>query len=565
MRARTAVALLVLLAMGFLVYLVLNAPHMADILLYNGKVYTVDADFSMAEAVAVRGGRIIAVGKTSDLLDRFEAQESVDLQGKPLYPGFIDAHAHFLSLGLSLLMLDIVGTSSSEQVASMVRDRVRGWKPGRWVRGRGWDQNDWSVKEFPTREILDAVAPDNPVYLWRIDGHAVWVNRTVLDLAGVTKETRDPEGGRIVRDARGNPTGIFIDNAIDLLIPVIPEYTTDELLEAGKLAAQVCSKYGLTSLQDMGSNLREIAVLKELVAEGDFPVRLYVAVEGSDTASWNYYLQHGREIGLAGNKLTVRTLKLYADGALGSRGAALIEPYSDDPGNRGLTRTSEAQLLRGCSDALRNGFQVSIHAIGDRANHIVLNVYEKVLKEGPRKDPRFRVEHAQVLDPADIPRFHELGVLPSMQPTHCTSDMYWAVDRLGKERTKGAYAWRSLMDTGVIILGGSDFPVESPNPLWGIYAAVTRQDRSGWPDGGWYPAQRLTFEEAIRSFTSWAAYGAFEEKLKGSIEPGKLADLVVLSKDIGAIPPKEILTAEVLMTMLGGTWVYKQKEAVSQH
>ncbi|MEE9288367.1 MAG: amidohydrolase [Bacteroidota bacterium] len=536
---------------------------MADVILYNGSVYTVDREFSVAEAVAVRGKRIVGVGSTDDILSRFEAKEMVDLQGKTVYPGFIDAHAHFLGLGISLRMLDFVGTSSPDQITAMVRDRVRKLKPGQWIRGRGWDQNDWSVKKFPTHEILDAVGPNNPVYLGRIDGHAVWVNRIVMDLAGITGETRDPEGGRILRDDQGNPTGIFIDNAIDLLTPIIPEYSSDELEEAGRLASRFCAQVGLTSVQDMGANLREIEALKELVREVDFPVRLYVSVQGSDTASWRFYLQHGKEVGLADNKLTIRSLKLYVDGALGSRGAALIDSYSDEPGNRGLTRTSEDELQRMCREAFEGGFQVCTHAIGDRGNHIVLNVYEEILQERRTEDHRFRVEHVQVLHPDDIPRFRELNVLPSMQPTHCTSDMYWAVDRVGPDRIEGAYAWRSLLESGVIIPGGSDFPVENPNPLWGIYAAVTRQDHQGWPEGGWYPEERMTIEEAIRSFTVWAAFAAFEEEMKGSIESGKLADLVVLSNDIVTIDPDKILSTEVLRTMVGGSWVYRVAEELA--
>ncbi len=571
MQPKFVLLLFIVLSIGFFLLLLLATPRMADLLLYNGSIYTVDGEFSVSEAVAVRGKRIVGVGKTEDLVKKFQAKEMLDLRGKPVFPGFIDAHAHFLSLGLSLQILDFVRTVSADQIASMVRDRVRQLKPGRWIRGIGWDQNDWTVKNFPSHKILDAVAPDNPVLLYRIDGHAIWVNRKVMELAGITKQTLEPEGGRILRDAQGNPTGIFIDNAIYLITPIVPTYSADELKEAGVLAARLCARFGLTSVQDMGSGLRDIMgwglrdieVLKELVTEGNFPVRLYVTVEGSDTTTWNFYLRQGIEVAFADNMLTVRALKLYADGALGSRGAALIEPYSDEAGNRGLTRTSEDELLRRCLEALDHGFQVLTHAIGDRANHIVLNVYEKALKERQTNDHRLRVEHVQVLDLNDIPRFRELNVIPSMQPTHCTSDMYWAIDRVGPDRIKGAYAWRSLLDSGVIIPGGSDFPVESPNPLWGIYAAVTRQDHRGWPEGGWYPDQRMTIEEAIRSFTIWAAFGAFEENLKGSIEPGKLADLVVLSKDIVTIAPREILTTEVLMTMVGGNWVFKKPDEVA--
>ncbi len=556
---------LLLIALTIVVFLIffLRTPRMADVLLYNGSVYTVDPEFTVAEAVAVRGEKIVGVGTSEELLKKFKPKETVDLQGKPVYPGFIDAHAHFLGLGLTYLMLDFVGTTSAAQIAAMVKDRALELKPGRWIRGHGWDQNDWDVKQFPTHEILDAVAPDNPVYLWRIDGHAVWVSRQVMELAGITPRTRDPEGGRIIRDSQGNPTGVFIDNAVDLIRPIIPDFSSRELKEAALLASRVCAKVGLTSVHDMGAILEELTILKELANKGDFPVRIYATVEGSDTATWKYYMEHGREVGLAGDRLTIRGIKVYVDGALGSPGAALIDSYSDETGNRGLTRTSESELHRICLEAIDRGFQVCTHAIGDRGNHIALNAYEKALKRKLKDDHRFRIEHVQVLHPDDIPRFRQLNVIPSMQPTHCTSDMYWAIDSLGPERARGAYAWRSLLNTGVIMPGGSDSPVENPNPLWGIYAAVTRQDHRGWPEGGWYPEERMSIEEAIRSFTNWAAYAAFEENLKGSIEVGKFADLVVLSKDIMSVPPREILTSEVLMTMLGGTWVYKKAEEVS--
>ncbi|MEK9136754.1 MAG: amidohydrolase, partial [Bacteroidota bacterium] len=428
---------------------------------------------------------------------------------------------------------------------------------GGGVGGGGWDQNKWPGKSFPTHEALDAVAKDVPVYLRRVDGHAVWVSSKVLELAAITKATPDPDGGKIIRDRMGNPTGVFIDNAIDLVETVMPQPSEDERIEAIQKAVEECVKVGLTEVHDMGVDLQGIEIYRKLIAQKRFPFRVYAAIGGAGE-TWDHYVKSGPEIEVNDGRLTVRALKLYADGALGSRGAALIEPYADDPSNRGLTLTSSDQLRSAVMQALDKGFQVCTHAIGDRGNNIALNVYEELLKSNPAKarDARFRVEHAQVLEPTDIPRFHQLGVIPSMQPTHCTSDMYWAEDRLGPIRVKGAYAWRALIDRGSIIPAGSDFPVESPNPLWGFYAAITRQDQRGWPEGGWYVDQRMTREEALRAFTIWAAYASFEENTRGTIEEGKVADFTILSNDIMKIDPPKILATHVEMTIIGGEVIY---------
>jgi len=381
------------------------------------------------------------------------------------------------------------------------------------------------------------------------------VNGKALDIAGISAATPDPEGGRIVRDKLGNPTGVFIDNAIDLLSSHLPPPTEEERTRAIELAVQECLKVGLTEVHDMGVDLQGLGIYRELIEQGRFPFRVYAAISGAGE-TWEYYKKKGPDLG--NGRLTVRAIKLYADGALGSRGAALIEPYADDPANRGLTFLSSEEIKKVTIDALNLGFQVCVHAIGDRANHIVLDVYEDAIKSmsDKKKTARLRVEHAQVLELGDIPRFQLLDVIPVMQPTHCTSDMYWAEDRLGPSRLGGAYTWRSLIDRGSIIPGGSDFPVESPNPLWGYYAAITRQDHSGWPEGGWHPEQCMTREEALKAYTIWGAYAAFEEKVRGSIEPGKLADIVVLTDDIMKVAPKDILRAGVWMTVVGGEIVY---------
>ncbi|MFN0157842.1 MAG: amidohydrolase [Bacteroidota bacterium] len=535
----------------------------ATMLLINGMVYTANDAAPNAEAVAIRGDRIIGVGSTEEISQAFVSSSIIDLKGKALYPGFIDSHGHLENLGTVMMTLNLMGTSSIADIRSLVAERVRLSKPGEWVRGRGWDQNKWETKNFPMARDLDDVSGDVPVYLERVDGHAVWVNSKVLQIVGITKETKDPDGGKLLRDAAGNPTGVFVDNAIDLLKGALPSLTQEQRKEAIEKAVHECSKLGLTGIHDMGMDLDGISLCKSLIDSGHFPLRAYVAINGIGE-TWSHYLKSGPEIGFGNGRLTVRAIKLYADGALGSRGAALIEPYTDDPTNRGLTLTSEKNVDRVVREALEKGFQVCTHAIGDRANHIVLNVYEHAFNslQNKEQDHRFRVEHAQVIAQDDIPRFAKLGVLPAMQPTHCTSDMYWAGDRLGAERIQGAYAWRSLMKHGSIIPAGSDFPFENPNPLWGFYAAITRQDHSGWPAEGWNPQERMTREEALKSFTIWSAYAAFEENVKGSIEAGKYADLVVLSDDIMKIEPPKILTTNVVLTILAGEVVYSSDKPI---
>lgn len=578
--------LLLLLCAAVCTYLFFQTvPDPADLLYVNGHIYTMDANKSVAEALAVRGGRIVAVGSQRDVQNRVRAKETVDLRGKTVFPGFIDAHAHLMSLGVSKLTVDLVGVTSEPQVASLVEQRVARSEPGQWVRGRGWDQNLWPSKRFPTHELLDRVSPNNPVYLIRVDGHAAWVNKKAMEVAGITRQTPDTAGGQIVRDAAGNATGVFVDIAKDLVSRFLPPPSAKESEEAIGLAVKECLKYGITCMHDMGVDSNDIERYKSLIGRKEFPFRVYAAIDGSGE-TWDSYIgrsssnsMKGPLVGYGDNRLWVRALKLYVDGALGSRGAAILEPYSDDPGNRGLTVTDEASLRRSVDEALANGFQVCTHAIGDRANHIILDVYEAALKAHPLADHRMRVEHAQVLELNDIPRFKKLGVIPSMQPTHCTSDMYWAQARLGPTRLRGAYAWRSLLNTGVVIPGGSDFPVEYPNPLLGIYAAVTRQDPQGRPknaqevlaifqlsaegigdtaafENGWYSSQKMTREEAVQAFTTWAAYAGFQDRLLGSLERGKLADFVVLSKDIMKISPEEILTTIVEKTIVAGKEVY---------
>lgn len=539
----------------------------ATLILLNGVIYTVNEKQPAAQAMAIRNDKIIAVGSNDDIKSSFVAAQTIDLNGKAVYPGFTDAHAHLEGLGALLVSVNLRDTKSVAEIQKLIVERVPSLPPGSWVRGRAWDQNKWEDKSFPTHQSLDEIAKDNPVYLKRVDGHAVWVNQMALDIARITKSTPDPDGGKIIRDVEGNPTGVLIDNAVDLVDSVMPVPSEIERTEGIEKAVRECLKVGLTEVHDMGVDLEMIGIYKKLIQEKKFPFRIYVAIDGPSKTyehldqagkTWAYYLNRGPERDNYDDRLTVRALKLYADGALGSRGAALIAPYSDDSTNSGLTLTPTETLKKATIDALNNGFQVCTHAIGDRGNHTVLDVYEAAFKadESKAKNARFRIEHAQVVDMNDIPRFSKLGVIPSMQPTHCTSDMYWAEARVGPKRIKGAYAWRSFLDSGSIIPGGSDFPVEQPNPLLGFYAAIARQDKSGWPEGGWHPEERMTREEALKSFTIWAAYAAFEENKRGSIEPGKFADIVVLSHDIMKCEPKQILDTKVEYTIIGGEIVY---------
>jgi predicted amidohydrolase YtcJ len=487
----------------------------------------------------------------------------VDLSGRVVIPGLIDSHAHLLNLGEFLEQVDLVGTRSYDEVLERVARRVASSDPGTWIFGRGWDQNDWEAREFPERPALDALSPRNPVVLTRVDGHAVLVNGPALAAAGIDRNTPEPEGGEILRDAAGEPTGILVDNATLLVENVAPAPGPEDLRRMLAAATRHCLALGLTGVHDAGlgyaaddegarAGYPTWDVMREMADSGELGLRVYGMLGGQPLPP-EAYLRRPPEIGRADGMLTVRTVKLYADGALGSRGAALLEDYTDRPGHRGLLLTDPARIEETVRQAVDAGYQVGVHAIGDRANRVVLDVYERVLAEHPGEDLRLRIEHAQVIAPADIPRFAALGVIPAMQPTHATSDMYWAEERLGRERLAGAYAWRSLLDAGVPHLPlGSDFPVESANPFWGWYAAVTRQDAEGQPPGGWLPGQRLGREEALRGFTLDAAYAAFQEDDLGSLSPGKLADFLVLDRDPLTVPAGELRDTRVLETWVGG-------------
>lgn len=532
----------------------------ADLLLINGRIITVNDKNPNAEAVAVRDGRIVEVGATAALQAKYVALQTEDLKGAAVFPGFIDAHLHMNGLGRSLMELDLVGTTSYDEILKLVEARVNSAPANEWITGRGWDQNDWTVKEFPTNEKLNACSGNYFVMLKRIDGHALLVNHKVLTAAGITANTPDPPGGLIVKDSKGNPTGVLIDNAKYLAEKIKPVPTRDDDSLALERAMESCLKAGLTSVHDAGVEPEMIALYKTLSKRGKLKTRVYAMLDGSNPSLLNEYFSAKRDTVEQDHFLKIASVKLYADGALGSRGAALLEPYSDSPGQTGLAVTDPEEMRSIAERALENGYQVCIHAIGDRGNRMALDAYEKALLHTKTYglDKRLRIEHAQVVNEFDIPRFAKLGVIASMQPTHCTSDMYWAEERVGPKRILGAYAWRKFMENGTVICNGSDAPVESNDPLWGIYAAVTRQDQNGFPPGGWYPDQKMGAMEAIKGFTLNAAYAAFEEKLKGSIEKGKLADMVVLDKDLTAIEPKEILSTSVVMTIVGGRILYRK-------
>ena len=536
-----------------------SRPARADLVVINARIYTVDDAHPMASAIAVRGGRIVFVGSDAEARTLAGSATSVlDLHGRTVIPGMVDAHAHLLGLATSLRNVLLSGSNTYAEVIRRVAERTRTTKPGEWVEGRGWDQNLWPEKSFPTHQVLSTATPNNPVVLKRVDGHALLANAMAMRLAGITAATKDPEGGKIVRLPNGDPSGVFVDNAQGLVTRRIPSLSAPVLSQAIVAAIADANRWGLTGIHDAGEPRPIIEIFESLASAGRFNLRNYVMVSDNDK-DIAYYTGRGPRNGLYGGRIWVRAIKTYADGALGSRGAALLAPYSDDPGNIGLLVTPPAHLEKVAELGLRTGFQVNTHAIGDRGNRVALDAFETALKAVPTADHRFRIEHAQVISPEDIPRFARLGVIPSMQASHQTSDMRWAEVRVGPQRIRGAYSWRSLLNTGVVIPNGSDFPVEEVNPLISFHSAVTRQDATNWPAGGWYPDQVMTRDEALRAMTIWPAYAAFQEKELGSLTPGKYADFVVLDRDIMRVPPAEILGTRVISTYLGGKSVYELK------
>jgi len=535
------------------------ATQPADLVVTNARIYTVDEARPTAAALAVRGGRVLFVGDARGALAlKGSSTRVVDADGRTIIPGMVDAHGHLLGLGIALRNVDLTGTTSYDQVIERVTRRAREAPAGAWIVGRGWDQNDWGDTRFPTHDALSRAVPDHPVVLERVDGHAVLANAAAMKAASVTAQTADPSGGRLERDASGAPTGVFVDNAQRLIDRVVPAPTREELRTALKGAVAELHRWGLVGVHDAGEPRAVIELMEDMAQKGELDLRTYVMI-GDDSAALAYYFQRGPRSALYDGRLWERAVKLYADGALGSRGAALLEPYADDPKNTGLLVSAPAHIQDVATRALRAGFQVNTHAIGDRGNRLVLDAYEKALAAVPVADHRFRIEHAQILTHDDIPRFAALGVIPSMQASHQTSDMYWAGTRLGSTRLLGAYAWRSLLDAGSIVPNGSDFPVEQVNPLISFHSAIARQDAQNWPAGGWQPEQRMTREEALRAMTLWPAEAAFQERDMGTLAPGRYADFVVLDRDIMRVPASEVLGTRVLQTWLGGKMVYEEK------
>lgn len=531
----------------------------ADSVYRNGNIYTVDEKQPTATALAVKGDRLVYVGG-EDGVNAYIGTDTkvIDLKGKTVVPGIAEGHMHIAGLGQSLLMIDAFW-KPKDVILAAVKAEAEKAEPGAWIQGRGWMNTIWEDKNYPSKEELDAVAPDNPVILTRADGHMIWVNSKALELAGITKATPNPQGGEYLKTASGELLGCITDTATDPIESLIPAFTTEEQRKAILLAQDQLFSYGITSAMNAGTGVGELKdVYRYLYENGKLKLRIYalMSLPSTEGEQADYIRSTPVQTGLYSNHLDVRAVKLFADGSLGARSAAMLKDYSDRPGHIGNYRNTDQEMYDLVKLAYDAGYQVATHAIGDGGNHQVLNAYEKVMKENPKTDPRLRIEHFQIVSLDDIQRTIKLGVLPSMQTTHATSDMLMAEDRVGLERIKGGYAWRTIIDGGSIIINGSDAPVELVNPWHGLYAAVTRKNRLGEPPEGWYPNQCMTREEALKSFTIWSSYGEFNEKIKGSLEVGKLADFVVIDRDYMTCPAEDIKDIQVLMTVSGGEQVY---------
>ena len=555
MKRSLRLSLLALLALA-------PAVQAADLLVDNVNGYTLDSHGKLQhfQALLVDQGKVVATGSHAELASRAGDAKVIDGHGKTLLPGLIDAHGHVLELGYARNNVDLAGTKSLDEALAKVKAYAAAHPEAKWILGSGWNQEIWKLGRFPTAKELDTAVADRPVWLSRVDGHAGWANSAAIKLAGVDKASKDPNGGRIERDAGGNPTGVFVDGATALIDAKVPPPTPQQKAAALDTALAEMASVGLTGVGDAGIDLANYKLYRQYADQHKLTARIYAMIRGTgddfDTIS-----KDGPLIGYGNDFLTVRAVKLFADGALGSRGAAMLAPYSDDPHNRGLLFLKPAELTADIGKALGKGYQVGVHAIGDHANREVLDSYATAYKAHPDGIAlRNRVEHAQIVSLQDIPRFVPLQLIASMQPTHATSDMNMAEDRIGHERIKGAYAWQRFLKQGTIVAGGSDFPVESPNPFYGLYSAITREDHAGQPPGGWYPDQDMTPAEALRAFTLDAAYAEHAEKTLGTLEPGKWADFILIDHDIFKDPASKIWSTKVLQTWVGGKQVYAAQD-----
>ncbi|MEP6604181.1 MAG: amidohydrolase [Spartobacteria bacterium] len=532
-----------------------------DLVLLNGNIYTVNESKPHAEAVAVKGQRIVFVGSNEDA-KQFHAKSGsrrIDLAGKTVVPGLTDSHCHIFGIGEREMLLNLEGTNTLEDFLAKVKERVGQSESGKWITGRGWIETFWKPPQFPTRADLDAIAPNNPVYLKRADGHASVANSAALKLAKIDNHTPDPFGGQILK-TNGEPNGMLLDNAQDLVEKNIPKGTQADREKALQLGIEREIKLGWCEIQNAGSHKDDVDLIRKQYNVGKIKLRMVNTVYGPG-ADAEWFLKEGATINENDRRFTQRTIKVVFDGALGSRGAALLKPYSDAPDTFGYLTEKPEQLRPMFEEALRRGIQVETHSIGDRANRTILDLYEEAFKAVPPdqrkvREPRWRVEHAQIVDLADIPRFAKLGVIPSMQPSHAISDLFFAPARLGMDRLAGAYAWQSFIKSGSIIAAGSDAPVERGEPMIEFYAAISRKSIKGESSDGWHPEQAVTREDALKMFTTWAAYAAFEENDKGKIDIGMLADFTVLSADIMKIPAPEILKTRCTITIIGGEIVF---------
>ena len=522
----------------------------ADLLVYNATIYTVDSSFSTAEAMVVSDGKILATGKTADLEKEFDSKERLDAQGKFIYPGFIDAHAHFVGYGLSLQRVDLTGTTSWDEVIEKVKAFAATNKEG-WITGRGWDQNDWTEKEFPVNEKLNELFPDRPILLTRVDGHAAIANQKALDLAEI--KAGDTLTGGEIAEMEGTLTGLLIDNAVDLISAKIPAASEEQFKKALQAAEKNCFAVGLTTIDDCGLSYVSVDMIREMQDSNELKMRLYIMLS-DEKMNYDYAAKNGM---IKTDRLNVRSFKVYGDGALGSRGACLLEPYSDKPGHYGFLLSNPSHFDSVANWIAEKGWQMCTHAIGDSGNRTMLNIYAKYLKG--KNDLRWRIEHAQVVNENDFDLFGMNSIIPSVQPTHATSDMYWAGDRLGAERVKGAYAYKQLLQQNGWIPLGTDFPVEDISTFKTFYAAVVRKDAKGWPATGYQMENVLTREETLKGMTIWAAKSNFEENEKGSLEKGKFADFIILDTDIMKEAPEKLLGVKVIKTFLGGEKVYEMK------